>query len=43
MSAKPQQPKDHDNKCPCNDCESWAWALLDWEQQEKLEGRNPWR
>lgn len=42
MRPKPQQPEDHESKCPCCDCESWAWDLLDWEQEELAEGRDPW-
>ena len=43
MRPKPQQPEDHESKCPCLDCEAWAWDLIDWEQEEKFEGRDPWR
>ena len=43
MSApRPLQPEDHDNRCPCYECESWANALLDWEQDEVKAGRDPW-
>ena len=38
---RPEQPRDHESKCPCNECETWAWALLDWEDKERKEGRNP--
>lgn len=41
--SKPQQPEGHESKCPCLECEDWAWALLWWEQEEKDAGRNPWR
>lgn len=43
MSTKPEQPKDHESKCPCRDCDKWAYALLDWEEKEQLAGRNPWK
>jgi hypothetical protein len=33
MSEKPEQPKGHDNKCPCFYCEEWANELLDWEME----------
>ena len=41
--VKPEQPREedgqlHESKCPCNECETWAWALLDWEDQERKEG-----
>jgi hypothetical protein len=44
--VKPEQPREedgqlHESKCPCNECETWAWALLDWEDQERKEGRDP--
>ena len=37
---KPKQPieedgQPHDTKCPCHECETWAWALLDWEEKER--------
>jgi hypothetical protein len=43
---RPEQPREEDGqphygKCPCNECETWALALLDWEAQERKEGRNP--
>ena len=28
----PEQPKDHDPKCPCSLCEAWAYEFLDWER-----------
>jgi hypothetical protein len=42
MNEKPEQPEDHESKCPCAECESWAWALLAWEDRELQQGRNPW-
>jgi hypothetical protein len=44
--SKPQQPREdngelHYGKCPCNECETWAWALLDWEDAERKAGRDP--
>ena len=39
---KPQQPEGHDNRCPCSECDKWAYALLDWEELEQKAGRNPW-
>ena len=44
--VKPEQPREEDGqlhygKCPCNECETWAWALLDWEDAERGAGRNP--
>lgn len=40
---RPEQPREEDGqlhygKCPCNECETWALALLDWEAQERKEG-----
>ncbi len=42
MNARPLQPDDHESKCPCNECETWANALLDWELEEVNAGRDPW-
>lgn len=39
---RPEQPEGHESKCPCYECEAWACALLDWEQAELWEGRDPW-
>lgn len=39
---KPQQPKDHEYKCFCAECERWAAAYVDWQEHELEEGRNPW-
>ena len=38
MNLKPEQPRDENGElhygwCPCNECETWAVALLDWEQE----------
>jgi hypothetical protein len=40
---RPQQPEGHESKCPCFDCDTWAYALLDWEQAEVKAGRDPWK
>lgn len=39
---RPEQPKGHESKCPCFDCDAWAYDLIFWEQEELAEGRNPW-
>jgi hypothetical protein len=39
---RPEQPEGHASKCPCYDCDAWAIALLDWEQDEVKAGRDPW-
>jgi len=46
MTSKPQQPREdngelHWGKCPCTECEAWAWALLEWEDNERKAGRDP--
>ena len=46
LMVKPEQPREangelHYGKCPCNECETWAWALLDWEEAERKAGRDP--
>jgi hypothetical protein len=42
MRPRPQQPKWHEPKCACDECEKWANDLLDWEQEEVNAGRDPW-
>ena len=50
MSQKPKQPTEilsngyaqrHYGSCECSECEKWAVALLDWEDAERLAGRDP--
>lgn len=41
-TPRPEQPEGHESKCPCAQCDSWAYALLDWEQAELSAGRDPW-
>lgn len=42
-SERPTQPYGHESKCPCFDCDAWAYDLLFWEQEEVDAGRNPWK
>jgi hypothetical protein len=39
-NKEPKQPTDengerHYNWCPCQECETWANALLDWEEAQR--------
>ena len=31
-SEAPKQPEGHESKCPCCDCDDWAYKLIDWER-----------
>jgi hypothetical protein len=42
VPKKPQQPADHESRCPCYECEQWASDLIDWEQDILQSGGNPW-
>lgn len=42
MRPRPEQPEEHESKCPCLACNTWANDLLDWEGEEVQAGRNPW-
>jgi len=40
MTDKPQQPREdngerHYGACLCYECETWAVALLDWEDEQR--------
>lgn len=41
VPKKPIQPKGHENRCPCMECETWANELLDWQHEMLEEGFNP--
>jgi hypothetical protein len=42
---KPKQPTEengerHYNWCPCQECEEWANALLDWDEARLVKTQN---
>lgn len=39
---RPTQPYGHESKCPCFECDAWAYDLIFWEQEELNAGRDPW-
>lgn len=39
---RPQQPEGHESKCPCFECDAWAYDLIFWEEEEVQAGRDPW-
>ena len=41
-APRPEQPEGHESKCPCSECDLWAYELLDWEGKELEAGRDPW-
>ena len=46
QDRQPQQPTDelgetHISWCECDECETWALALLDWESRNPNHPDNP--
>lgn len=38
---RPPPPQNHNDNCPCGECERWATAEMDWQEDELEEGRDP--